>query len=142
MNPVPVDLSRHGALEQTNRNHQAKFSLNLLKNTFDPFERPTLNDNLLADLQKRPRCYQQTRLCHGAYVLYFVLGDGRRGLPQPNQADNTRSGEHGQSMFDIEAAKNIARKQKLIEALPTVGPATLSLVAKIGRASCRERACI
>ena len=33
-------------------------------------------------------------------------------------------------MFDIEAAKNIAWKQKLIETLPAVGPATLGLVTR------------
>jgi len=129
-NPVPINLGGYRSLEQTNRNYQAEFTLHQLKNAFYTLERSLLNDNLLADLEKRPRRNQQTRLRHRAYVLYFVLRDRRRSLAETNQTYNARSRKDWQAMFDIEAAKNVSRKQKLIETLPAVGPLPISLIAR------------
>lgn len=126
--PGPLDLNRDGALEQVNGEHEALAALFGHNQPFEANQWAELDAHGISDAQVGPRESGELRLDNGADGGDFAFVNGLRHAAAGDDMFDAPGGEHGKTAVDIEAAEQIAGKERSIYFLDTTGiPAALRI---------------
>jgi len=98
------------------------------QNAFQPAQTPVVNSHPFPDLEVRPRLTRKTGGEGQLNGLNLVVFDGHRLFARAHDPDYPRSDHQGTTVLKIELGEKVARKQRLIEFLCSVGPLPLTLI--------------
>jgi hypothetical protein len=128
MHPGALDLNRDRALEQVNGEHEPLAALFGHNQPFEANQWAELDAHGISDAQIRPRESGELRFDYGADGGDFALVNRLRHAAAGDDMFDAPGGEHGKTAVDIEAAEQIAGKERSIYFLDTTGvPAALRI---------------
>src|SRR6266849_9264344 len=96
--------------------------------TFQPGQTPVVDSDAFPDFEVWPRPTRKTGSQGQLYGLNLAVFDGHRPFAHAHDPDYPRSNHQGATVLKIEPAKQVSRKQRLIELLRSVGPLPPTLI--------------
>jgi hypothetical protein len=117
-----IDLYRYRASEQGNRQDETVRSPHLHQNSFQPSQWTGFDFNLIAYVQERPWLMGQPGANNRLYGVDFGFDYRYRQAIVPNNPYHTWSGKNWQSILNVHAAKQVARKERSFDDFDTIGP--------------------
>jgi len=121
--PIAVYFDGDGALQKAYGNDQAVALLDLNENALEAFKRAVVDANDVSDFDEGPGLGGQAGLDDGVDGVDFAVIDRDRNSGDANDVDQGRSSEDVEPVVGIEAAEDIAGKERQIGLLGTVQPA-------------------
>src|SRR5437879_10280423 len=94
----------------------------ILQNSLKPGERSACDPDFLSQLQERPRLPGQLRLNNSLNRGNFRIVDRDWILAISDHLDHAGRHEDGKPIQQIKSTKQVARKQRQLDSLDTIGP--------------------
>jgi hypothetical protein len=130
--PVAFDFGCDRTLEQSYRHDNAPAVFYFDYNAFESGKRTVFNADAVALAEVGPRLGIEFRLEEGFNCGDLFVRDRQRLFSDANNGNYPGSGENGEPLQDVEAAKNVAREKRSLNFSYTVAPAApITITGKI-----------
>jgi len=121
--PLTVDFNGDGALEQTHRGDQAECLLHFDDDAFNTRKRSADDADGLAGFQERVGEDGERRIHHDADCGDLGIGYGSGTAAEGENVDHAGALQNGNTVDGVQAAEDIAGKERDLDLTDTVGPA-------------------
>jgi hypothetical protein len=128
--PGIADLDSNGALEESDRQHEAMLPPEIQQDSVQATKRAIVDSHSLSNLQERPGLAWKPRLDCRLYRgnLGFVNGDGN--LAHSDDENNPRGYDNGKPIQWVEPTKNIPREKWPLDVFEPVRPPASALMQR------------